>query len=264
MKVTTAIYLMLATLGATAAVLVPLTMYQSGSTALPAWRAATMPGPLSAAHAFLNGRCESCHAPNRGVEAAACLTCHAFAPELVAKANTAFHASIGECAGCHVEHEGGERPIRMDHGALVAAGAARASETAEAGALAALTRLLDEAGTTLGPPGAPLTAEQAQRVNCTTCHAAEDRHQGRFGVACQSCHTTASWAVAGWRHPSPRSTDCAQCHQPPPSHFGEHFVGTAQRIASQRPARIEECYLCHQTNSFRNMGPGGQRSHQGR
>jgi len=261
MKVTTAIYLALAALGTTAAVLVPLTMYRSGSTALPAWRAATMPGPLSAAHVFLNGQCETCHAPNRGVEAAACLTCHAFAPELVAKPNTAFHTSVGECAACHREHEGGDRPIRMDHGVLVAAGAARAPEAAEAGALAALTRLLDEAGGALGPAGAPLAAERAQHLNCTTCHAAEDPHRRRFGVSCQSCHTTASWAVAGWRHPSPRSTDCAQCHQAPPSHFGEHFPGMAQRIAGRRPARIEQCYLCHQTNSFGNTGLAGQRRH---
>ena len=260
MKVTTAIYLTLAVLGATAAVLVPLAMYRSGSPALPAWRTAVTPGPLSAAHAFLDAQCESCHAPDRGVEAATCLTCHAFAPELLAKPSTAFHANIGDCASCHVEHRGGDRPIRMDHGALVAAGAARAPDPAGRGALAALERLLDEAGATLGPPGAPLPAEEAGRLACATCHAAEDPHQGRFGATCQSCHTTANWAVAGWQHPSPRSTDCAQCHQPPPSHSAEHFLGTAQRVATRRPARLEQCYLCHQTNSFRsfrNTGPAG-------
>ncbi len=166
MKITTALYAALAVVGATAVVLVPLTMYRSGSPALPAWRAAVMPGPLSAAHAFLGGRCESCHAPDRGVEAAACLTCHTFAPELLAKQNTAFHATVGECAACHVEHKGGDRPTRMDHGALVAAGAAGRPDQAERGSLAALERLLDEAGAALGPPGAALPAKQAERLDC--------------------------------------------------------------------------------------------------
>jgi hypothetical protein len=36
----------------------------------------------------------------------------------------------------------------------------------------------------------------------------------------------------------------------------------AQRVAIRRPALIEQCYLCHQTNSFssfRATGTGGQR-----
>ena len=250
MKITTALYAALAAVGAIAVVLVPLTMYRSGSPALPAWRAVVMPGPLSAAHAFLSGRCESCHAPDKGVEAAVCLTCHTFAPELLAKQNTAFHATVGECTACHIEHKGGDRPTRMDHRALVAAGAARRPDPAGRGSLAALERLLDEVGATLGSSGAALPAKQAERLDCATCHGPQDRHRGRFGASCQSCHTTEYWAVAGWQHPSPRSTDCAQCHQPPPSHAAEHFLGMAQRVALRRPARIEQCYLCHQTNSF--------------
>ncbi len=262
MKITTALYAALAMVGTMAAILVPLTLYRSGSPALPAWRAAVMPGPLSAAHAFLGAQCESCHTPDKGVVAATCLTCHAFAPELLAKQNTAFHASIGECAGCHVEHKGGDRPIRMDHGVLVAAGAARAPDPAERRALAALERLLDETSTALGPPGAALPAKQAERLDCATCHAAQDPHRGRAGVICQSCHTTANWAVAGWQHPSPSSTDCAQCHRAPPSQRGEHFLGMSQRVGTRRPERIEQCYLCHQTNSFhsfRAAGPGEHR-----
>ncbi len=264
MKATTALYAALALIGATAAMLVPLAMYRSGSPALPIWRAAVIPGPLSAAHAFLSAQCESCHAPDRGIEAASCLTCHAFAPELLAKQNTAFHATIGECASCHVEHKGGDRPIRMDHSALVTAGAARTPDPTGRGALGALERLLAEAGTALGAPGAALPAEQAGRLDCATCHAAQDPHRDRFGAACQSCHITANWSVVGWRHPSPRSTDCAQCHQAPPSHSGEHFLGTAApRVAIRRPARIEQCYLCHQTNSFRAFGPAGQQTQPG-
>jgi hypothetical protein len=56
MKIT-ALYAALAVVGMTAVALVPLTMYRSGSPALPAWRAAVSPGPLSAAHAFLRTQC---------------------------------------------------------------------------------------------------------------------------------------------------------------------------------------------------------------
>ncbi len=261
MKIT-ALYAALAVVGMTAVALVPLTMYRSGSSALPAWRAAVSPRPLSAAHAFLRTQCESCHVPDRGIEAAACLTCHTFASGLLAKQDTAFHATVGECAACHVEHKGGDRPIRMDHGALVAAGAAGRPEPAERGSLAALERLLEDAGTALGPRGTALPRKQAERLDCAACHGAQDPHRGRFGASCQSCHTTENWAVAGWQHPSPRSTDCAQCHQSPPSHAAGHFLGTAQRVAIRRPARIEQCYLCHQTNSFssfRAAGPAGHR-----
>lgn len=258
MKATTVLYAALAVAGAAAAVLVPVAMYRSGSPASPVWRTAASPGPLSAVHAFLNTRCESCHTPDRGVEVATCLSCHTFAPELLAKPNTAFHAALGTCAACHLEHQGGDRPTLMDHRALVAAGAAHAPTADARGSLAALERLLDEASATLRPPGAPLPAEQAGHLDCATCHAAEDPHTGRFGATCQSCHNTATWAVASWRHPSPRSTDCAQCHQPPPSHSAEHFLSRAQRVATKRPTRVEQCYLCHQTNSFHSFPTIGQ------
>ena len=125
-----------------------------------------------------------------------------------------------------------------------------------------LERLLDEAGSALGPAGAALPAKQADRLDCAACHAAQDPHHARLGASCQSCHTTASWAVAGWQHPSPRSTDCAQCHSPPPSHAAEHFLVTAQGAAKQRPARLEQCYLCHQTNSFRSVRAAGPPGHR--
>ena len=260
MKITTALYAALAVVGASAIVLVPLAMYRSGSPALPAWRAAVSPGPLSAAHAFLGSQCESCHVPDKGVEATACLACHTFAPELLAKQDTAFHARGGECVACHIEHMGRDRPIRMDHGALLAGKTGRRLEPAGLNSLAALEDLLGEAGAALRPSGAALSAKQAEALDCAACHAVQDPH--RFGAVCQSCHTTENWAVAGWRHPSPRSTDCVQCHQSPASHDGEHFLSRARRVASRLPAQIEQCYFCHQTNSFssfRDAAPAQRR-----
>ena len=120
MRFTTLAYAALGVVGLAAAIAVPVTLYRSGSAAVPLWTAAVSPGPLSAMHEFLGAQCEACHTPPRGVEAVSCLTCHATAaPELLMKTSTAFHANIGECAGCHVEHQGRDRrPVNMDHAAL--------------------------------------------------------------------------------------------------------------------------------------------------
>jgi hypothetical protein len=271
-KVTTVIYLVLAVLGAAAAVLLPLQMYRSGSTALPGWRAAVVPGPLSAAHAFLDAQCESCHTPDRGVEAASCVTCHATAaPELLTKPSTAFHANIGECAGCHVEHQGRDRrPINMDHSVLATVGHARAAETearasasGEASfrhAVAKLQALLSGSGADL-VGGAldrrSLPSRTAATLDCASCHANRDPHRSLFGQDCQSCHDTAAWSVTAFRHPSPRSQDCVQCHQAPPSHYMMHFEMMDRTIARQEHARVEQCFLCHQTDSWNNIRGAG-------
>ncbi|MFX7071617.1 hypothetical protein ABTI09_20210, partial [Acinetobacter baumannii] len=82
----------------------------------PQWAASVRPGPLSNAHAFLEGKCESCHTPNRGIKAETCIACHAASPEILKKPSTAFHVNIKECSGCHIEHQGNTlRPVRMDH-----------------------------------------------------------------------------------------------------------------------------------------------------
>lgn len=45
---------------------------------------AANPGALSKSHAFLKDDCAACHTPNKGVEAANCITCHANNKELLA------------------------------------------------------------------------------------------------------------------------------------------------------------------------------------
>lgn len=195
---------------------------QGGSQALPAWARAVRPAPVSQAHAFLEDRCESCHAPSKGIVAERCLTCHAPAPELLMKPATAFHQTIGDCRGCHVEHQGrAVRPVKMDHAVLEAVGRRR-----------------------IGGPAS---------LQCATCHAMRDPHGGFFGQQCASCHATESWSVKGFLHPSPKSVDCAQCHKAPPSHYMMHFEMMDRTIAGQKEARVEQCYLCHQTDSFNNI-----------
>jgi hypothetical protein len=97
--------------------------------------------------------------------------------------------------------------------------------------------------------------------NCVNCHATKDRHRGFFGEDCAQCHSPTGWAVAGFRHPSPLSTDCAQCHLAAPSHYMEHFHMISAMIARQEHARVNQCYLCHQTTSWNDIRGVGYYKH---
>jgi len=82
------------------------------------------PGPLSRRHAYLGNRCTSCHEPTVGVTVTKCTACHADAKRLLGRQPTEFHASIQECAACHVEHQTRNiRPLVMDHVELAKVGA---------------------------------------------------------------------------------------------------------------------------------------------
>jgi hypothetical protein len=100
-------------------------------------------------------------------------------------------------------------PTTTDHPALARIGLRR---TEQGGALNWARRGL----------GGDARAAAEKALECATCHANQDRHQTLFGRDCSECHSTETWAVAAFRHPSPRSTDCPQCHRGPPSHYMEH------------------------------------------
>ena len=274
MKFTTLAYATLGMIGLLAAIVLPVALYRSGSAAVPLWTEAVSPGPLSAVHEFLGAQCEACHTPARGVEAVSCLTCHATAaPELLTKTSTTFHTNIGECASCHVEHQGRDRrPINMDHAVLTTVGHARAAEAGKGGAreadsdgrhaLAQLQALLADSGAdfiggSLSSRAVPTST--GATLACAACHASRDPHQTLFGSECQNCHTVQTWTVATFQHPSPRSQDCVQCHQAPPSHYMMHFKMMDRAIAGQANARVEQCFLCHQTDAWNNVRGVGWR-----
>ena len=190
------------------------------------------PGPLSTAHAFLEGKCKSCHEPGRGAASEKCILCHANNQKLLGRQSTAFHADIGSCAECHAEHRGSLlRPANMDHDALLKIAVSK-------------------------PSNAP-----AGRLDCYSCHATKDRHQGLFGKDCSSCHASATWTVVGFRHPSARSLDCAQCHQAPPSHYMEHFQMVSMRVARVEHAEVRECFRCHQIDAWNDIVGVGYYKH---
>lgn len=200
------------------------------------------PGPLSAAHTSLDLTCNDCHTPLHGVRANDCMVCHALNGPLVQRQNTAFHAKARSCSECHLEHIA-SIPLRapLDHDLF----ATLAAEWPGAHA----------ATTATGPP-------TAEGLECASCHGNEDPHFELFGRDCIDCHATDTWDVAGYAHPSPRSRDCAQCHQAPPSHYMKHFKMLSAKVARQPHAEVRECYVCHLTTSWPDIrGVGFYKHH---
>lgn len=219
------------------------------------------PGPLSPGHSHLADRCEACHEPNVGVTATSCTICHASATRLLERQPAAFHASIDECAACHVEHLGsGVRPVAMDHAELARIGArtlARASATDPDSATT-----LQSLRTWLGTEATDVDTAQARVVlDCAGCHDRADPHLARFGSDCAQCHDTTMWMVPGYRHPSSRSRDCYECHEPPPSHRMGHFSMVSRRVAGKEHARVEDCFECHLTTSWNDIAGVGWYKH---
>jgi hypothetical protein len=233
------------------------------------WQRLASPGELSAAHASLEGACAACHTSVIGVDAVKCIACHANNTSLLQRQPTAFHADITSCRDCHVEHQGvNRRPTTMTHSMLTKIGLRQLTGTEKAGGepggsmrAQLLHWIKEQGGAEHGSTSAlTLTPEEAV-LRCETCHANEDRHFTLFGMDCGVCHGTARWTIAEFQHPSPRSLDCAQCHQAPPSHYMEHFRMVSQRIAGEPHARVEQCYLCHQTTAWPDIKRVGWYKH---
>lgn len=226
------------------------------------WLQQASPGPLSAAHASLDERCAACHTPVEGVEAASCIVCHANETALLQRQPTAFHASIGACAECHREHQGRQPPpAMMDHRILAAIGLGKVSR-AEPGSEE--RQLYDQLvhATAMRPRLAQPKLEAFEAMlACGTCHGSKDRHWGLFGTDCAECHAATAWTIAEFRHPPPSSIDCAQCHKAPPSHFMGHFEMVSMKVAGREHARVEQCYLCHQTTAWNDIRSVGVYKH---
>jgi hypothetical protein len=227
------------------------------------WQQQVSPGSLSASHSRLENNCAACHSPVHSAEPTKCIGCHANDTALLQRQPTAFHASIGACSRCHIEHQGATpRPLPMDHATLANIGleVVRSNpDNASNGRLLAWVRQHQETPETL--PTHPGVTPTEAALNCVTCHSTKDRHQGYFGADCASCHRTTSWTIAEFQHPSPRSVTCVQCHQPPPSHSMMHFTMVSQSVAKRSDARVDQCFLCHQTTSWNDIQRVGWYKH---
>ena len=225
-----------------------------------AWQRMASPGALSQGHTFLEHNCAACHTSVKGVEAASCIVCHANNQALLQRQPTAFHADVGSCRECHREHRGVlEGPTLMDHAALSRVGLRQLKnnpdpETEDRLASAHFSRWIkQQAGQAPSEPGHTALTPHEMILNCVACHGNKDRHVGLFGQDCSQCHGSAAWTIPEFRHPAPTSQDCAQCHQAPPSHYMMHFEMIDKKLCGQPNAKVNQCFLCHQTTAWNDI-----------
>lgn len=218
------------------------------------WEQYVSPGPLTTAHAFLEQDCRSCHTAITGVERQNCVWCHANETELLGRQPTAFHAEVGDCTGCHTEHQGRDANLNaMDHDFL---------------ANSALTTLIGDDTWAESPLAMRIhvtemhedallahrdLTPQEYALDCAGCHSFEEPHFGYMGSDCVQCHDLERWTIDAFQHPSASSTECVQCHQAPPSHYMGHFKMISQGVAREPHAPVEACFTCHQSTSWNDI-----------
>lgn len=220
------------------------------------WQRMTNPGPLSAAHASLEDHCGACHTRVSGVTPEKCISCHANNASLLRSQPTAFHANVGTCKECHLEHQGrGHRPTRMDHTMLSRLGLRQLNDGDRSGEPERVRRQLQawmaHAGEASLPH--PRIAREELILDCVTCHGDEDPHVAYFGDACAACHSTVAWNIPAYIHPPSSSTDCAQCHKVPPSHLMPMFSSMCAKMIGKKPDSIKQCYVCHEISAWNNI-----------
>jgi hypothetical protein len=228
------------------------------------WQHMAMPGKLSQPHAFLESKCAACHTPIKGVEAQNCIVCHADNKSLLQRQPSAFHAEIAECVACHLEHQGRVPGTTwMDHVSLARIGFKQLKRQSQRAGVdvGRIKRWLEETAAASPSALAHLQPEEGL-LNCATCHETKDPHRGFFGLDCAQCHATAKWTIAEFRHPSAASQSCVQCHQAPPSHYMMHFQMISVTVAKQTHAKVDQCFLCHQTTAWNDIkGVGWYKHH---
>lgn len=91
---------------------------------------------------------------------------------------------------------------------------------------------------------------------CRACHV--DVHLGQLEQACESCHSTSTFDVEGYRHRGPSlgeffvgshlRADCVRCHAPATAAFPSG-AGTAVRFQVER-----QCVACHEDRHRGSLG----------
>ena len=225
------------------------------------WQHMASPGALSQADANLEQNCSACHTSVQGVDPVKCILCHASDQDLLQRQPTSFHANITSCKECHLEHRGvDERPTRMDHEAIADIGLAALDADTDPERSALHEYLRGWIGSEGKTPGLHVTRAEAV-LACQACHANEDVYFGLMGADCGQCHSTSMWTLPEFRHPSPKSRDCAQCHQAPPSHYMMHFHMVSAKVARKPHAKVEQCFECHRTTAWTDIPGVGHYKH---
>lgn len=149
--------------------------------------------PLRAAHAKLE--CQQCHTPGKPWRETAteCASCH--------KKDDVHKGSLGpKCSECHTEQTWKE--AKFDHASTRFQLQGRHTEVACADCH-------------------PNRKYREVPLTCQGCHRGDDKHRGRYGDRCDSCHDVKSWKSISFNHDSDtryalrgkhRTVRCDSCH----------------------------------------------------
>lgn len=179
--------------------------------------------------------CQSCHQPEKAWRDAPqeCVGCH--------REDDAHHGALGkDCASCHAETSW--RTARFDHSK---------TDFPLEGAHARVDCALCHAGERY--EGTPR--------DCLGCHRADDAHGGRFGEACQTCHTPEAWKPAHFDHRRETGfaltgrharVTCESCHHGPlyQEELDSSCVSCHVADDVHRGRRGADCESCHSTDSW--------------
>jgi hypothetical protein len=211
------------------------------------------PGPLSKAHADLEGlsKCQSCHERGRQVSAPRCLTCHKPVAERIAR-KVGVHRNVqNDCVTCHVEHAGADAELRPFDARTFKHDTETAFKLSGQHADVAAQCTACHKGRSF------LEARSA----CASCHT--DVHKGSLGQSCERCHSVAAefkaarttfdhdgtrFALTG----AHRSTTCASCHQGGSYKVTSFGTCSTCHRSPHAPASVQgTCASCHTTASWR-------------
>ena len=249
---------------------------------LPAMPAAAQvsPGPLSRAHASLEGysHCLDCHGSRHaGTMDEHCVACHREIGYLVGE-RRGYHGreASKDCAKCHPEHGGtgfdlvswpGGRREAFDHRlagfslegahAKLRCGDCHEKKAFRTGRAAAL---------------APGRGEGARFVGlepaCASCH--EDIHRGALGQDCARCHAPSSFKIPTFDHAKTAfplggrhaETPCAKCHLAEHLDLPRDREGKAHPLF--KPLPHAACGDCHRDPHAGRLGTDCARCHNDR
>lgn len=229
------------------------------------------PGPLSSAHASLEGieHCTACHTLGKSIANANCLHCHT---EIGSRMNagTGYHGSLSsrQCVECHKEHHGRDFPIvRFDpktfrHDGV---GFPLVGRHAKLGCRECHKKdLLKSSDILAKSDGRKSRTYLGIAATCAGCHT--DPHRGQLGADCTRCHGQEHWRpVDRFSHRETKypltglhaKVDCRKCH---PAVSGKtesmKFVGiefsscTSCHRDPHRGKFAGRCERCHTTNGW--------------
>lgn len=210
------------------------------------------PGELTRAHHNLEGtqQCARCHDVGREISGTKCLTCHLpIKHELETKQGYHFSVSEKKCVTCHKDHLGIDAritivdPLQIDH---------KQTGFALTGKHGSIKCEQCHSAKNIKDPLVIASLSEKSRTTylgletkCVSCH--EDRHQGKLGTSCQSCHTTTSWtSIPAFDHSKTKfvltgkheTVSCSKCHAAITSKADNHVVNLSTKA-------FNDCTPCH-------------------